>query len=300
MRHDWEDQNLTNINRLEARTLLVPYLDREDALAGDPTQSPLYRTLNGVWKFGYFPNPQSGTEGFQEEEANLKDWDDIVVPSNWQMESYGHPHYTNVQYPFPLNPPYVPNENPTGCYVRDFEIPEEWDNRRIILTFRGVDSFFYVWINGSLAGMSKGSRIISEFDISEYVGVGTNRIAVEVIQWSDASYLEDQDMWWLSGIFREVSLTALPLTSIFDVFARPTLDKALASGVLDVEVKLRNFSVKAAKGTLEAELLDENAARAAELIELYRRRLSGQVSAEELIRRLGALDRLGVTEGTLR
>ena len=87
MRHDWEDQNLTNINRLEARTLLVPYLDREDALAGDPTQSPLYRTLNGVWKFGYFPNPQSVTEGFQEEEANLKDWDDIVVPSNWQMES---------------------------------------------------------------------------------------------------------------------------------------------------------------------------------------------------------------------
>ena len=142
MRHDWEDRNLTNINRLEARTLLVPYLDRQDAAAGDKTQSPFYKTLNGVWKFGFFPNPQSATEGFQEEDANLNDWDDIVVPSNWQMESYGHPHYTNVQYPFPLNPPFVPTENPTGCYVRDFEIPEEWDSRRIILTFRGVDSFF--------------------------------------------------------------------------------------------------------------------------------------------------------------
>ena len=258
MRHDWEDRNLTNINRLEARTLLVPYLDRQDAAAGDKTQSSFYKTLNGVWKFGFFPNPQSATEGFQEEDANLDDWDDIVVPSNWQMESYGHPHYTNVQYPFPLNPPFVPTENPTGCYVRDFEIPEEWDNRRIILTFRGVDSFFYVWINGSLAGMSKGSRIISEFDISEYVGVGTNRIAVQVIQWSDASYLEDQDMWWLSGIFREVSLSALPLTCIYDVFAHPSLDKNYTNGLLDLDIKLRNFSVKAAKGVVEAELLDKD------------------------------------------
>ena len=258
MRHDWEDRNLTNINRLEARTLLVPYLDRQDAAAGDKTQSPFYKTLNGVWKFGFFPNPQSATEGFQEEDANLNDWDDIVVPSNWQMESYGHPHYTNVQYPFPLNPPFVPTENPTGCYVRDFEIPEEWDSRRIILTFRGVDSFFYVWINGSLAGMSKGSRIVSEFDISEYVGVGTNRIAVQVIQWSDACYLEDQDMWWLSGIFREVSLSALPLTCIYDVFAHPSLDKNYTNGILEVDVKIRNFSVKAAKGVVEAELLDGN------------------------------------------
>lgn len=256
MRRDWEDRNLTNINRLEARTILVPYLGKEQALLGDRSQSSLYQSLNGVWKFGYFPNPQSVTDGFQAEDADLCDWEDIVVPCNWQMEGYGRPHYTNVQYPFPLNPPFVPNENPTGCYVREFDIPEEWDNRRVILTFRGVDSFFYVWINGSLAGMSKGSRIAAEFDISEYIGVGTNRIAVQVIQWSDASYLEDQDMWWLSGIFREVSLSALPLTSLYDVFAKPSLDKAYKNGQLSLDLIFRNFSVKAAKGTVEAELID--------------------------------------------
>ena len=256
MRHDWEDQTLTNINRMEPRTLLVPFSNRDQAMTGDTTQSSFYQTLNGVWKFGFFPNPQAVTEGFQAEDADLCDWEDIVVPCNWQMEGYGRPHYTNVQYPFPMNPPHVPNENPTGCYVREFEIPEEWDNRRVILTFRGVDSFFYVWINGALAGMSKGSRVISEFDISEYIGVGTNRIAVQVIQWSDGSYLEDQDMWWLSGIFREVSLSALPLTALYDVFAKPTLDKKYKNGLLTVDLTIRNFSVKAAKGTVEAELFD--------------------------------------------
>lgn len=255
MKHDWEDCSLTNINRLEARTLLVPYLDRTQALEGDHSQSPLYMSLNGVWKFGFFPNPQAVTEGFEAEDANLCDWEEIVVPSNWQMEGYGHPHYTNVQYPFPLNPPFVPTENPTGCYVREFEIPEDWDNRQIILSFRGVDSFFYVWVNGALAGMSKGSRVVSEFDISELVGVGPNKIAVQVIQWSDASYLEDQDMWWLSGIFREVSLSALPRTALYDVFAKPTLDRTYKNGQLSVDVTIRNVSVKTAKGRVEAELL---------------------------------------------
>ena len=112
MKHDWEDCSLTNINRLEARTLLVPYLDRTQALEGDHSQSPLYMSLNGVWKFGFFPNPQAVTEGFEAEDANLCDWEEIVVPSNWQMEGYGHPHYTNVQYPFPLNPPVRPLGKP--------------------------------------------------------------------------------------------------------------------------------------------------------------------------------------------
>ena len=176
MKNDWENPSITNFNRLPARTLLVPFADKESAVLNDKTASPYYKTLNGTWKFGYFPNPQSVTPGFQEEDATLDDWNEISVPSNWQMEGFGHPHYTNTKYPFPLDPPHVPTENPTGCYVRDFEIPALWDNRRIILTFRGVDSFFYVWVNGSLVGMSKGSRIVSEFDISEYVGVGINKI----------------------------------------------------------------------------------------------------------------------------
>ena len=256
MKNDWENPSITNFNRLPARTLLVPFADKESAVLNDKTASPYYKTLNGTWKFGYFPNPQSVTPGFQEEDATLDDWNEISVPSNWQMEGFGHPHYTNTKYPFPLDPPHVPTENPTGCYVRDFEIPALWDNRRIILTFRGVDSFFYVWVNGSLVGMSKGSRIVSEFDISEYVGVGINKIAVQVMQWSDATYLEDQDMWWLSGIFREVSLMALPLTCMYDISTLASLDKNYKNGTLDLDLLMHNFSVKDAKGSVEAELFD--------------------------------------------
>ena len=174
MKNDWENQKVTNFRRLESRTLMVPFADRETALFGNKTQTPFRKTLSGSWKFQLFPDVQSVQKEFYLEDADLSDWDDIVVPSMWQMEGYGVPHYTNSKYPFPIDPPNVPVENPTGCYVRDFEIPENWDGKRIILTFRGVDSFFYVWVNGKKAGMSKGSRIVSEFDITEFVNVASD------------------------------------------------------------------------------------------------------------------------------
>ena len=176
-----------------------------------------------------------------------------MVPSNWQMKGYGHPHYTNVIYPFPVNPPFVPSENPTGCYIRDFDLPEEWEDRRILLKFDGVDSFYYVWVNGQLAGMSKGSRNASEFDITELVQTGSNRIAVQVLQWSDGSYLEDQDMWWLSGIFRNVSVSAVPEADIYDIFAKAGYDFIRGGGTLEIETEIAG----AARGlTVEAELFD--------------------------------------------
>ena len=256
MKNDWENQKITNLNRLESRTLMTPFADRETALSGDKSASPFRKTLSGAWKFQLFDNPQSVQKDFFCEEADLSDWDDIVVPSMWQMEGYGVPHYTNSQYPFPIDPPNVPVENPTGCYVRDFEIPENWNGKRIILTFRGVDSFFYVWVNGKKTGMSKGSRIVSEFDITDLVNVGTNVIAVQVIKWSDATYIEDQDMWWLSGIFREVSLTAEAVVSIYDAVTNASLEKDYATGNLSLEAIICNIG-KAVKGYyVTAELYD--------------------------------------------
>ena len=254
---DWENQTITNYNRLDARTLMYAFSDLESAISGEKTGSPFRKTLTGSWKFQLFPNPESVQKDFFQENADLSDWDDLVIPSMWQIEGYGHPHYTNSQYPFPIDPPFVPNENPTGCYVRDFEIPASWDGKRIILTFCGVDSFFYVWINGKKAGMSKGSRIVSEFDLTDFVNVGTNVIAVQVMQWSDGTYLEDQDMWWLSGIFREVFLSAEQQVTLFDVETKASLDNKFTSGILDVKAEIRNRSGKAVKGyILLGELFD--------------------------------------------
>ena len=250
--NDWENQQLTSINKMPYRAYAVPFDDRDSALLGDPGLSPFYKLLNGAWKFAYFDAPGEAPEDFFREDFDPCEWDDIMVPSNWQMKGYGHPHYTNVIYPFPVNPPFVPSENPTGCYIRDFDLPEEWEDRRILLKFDGVDSFYYVWVNGQLAGMSKGSRNASEFDITELVRSGINRIAVQVLQWSDGSYLEDQDMWWLSGIFRNVSVSAVPEADLYDIFAKAGYDP-VRGGTLEIETEIAG----AARGlTVEAELFD--------------------------------------------
>ena len=196
-------------------------------------------TLNGNWKFLFFHSPSEvkcGADFWERYEEGT----DMPVPSNWQLEGFGIPIYTDMAYPFPLDPPNVPNENPTGVYMRTFEVPKEWDGRAIILRFGGVDSFFQVYVNEKFVGMSKGSRVASEFDVSETVTVGTNTIEVKVLQWSDASYLEDQDMWWLSGIFREVSISAEPKSCIYDISSRVRLDAKFRDGTIDAEVIVKN------------------------------------------------------------
>ncbi|MBO7147621.1 MAG: DUF4981 domain-containing protein [Lentisphaeria bacterium] len=257
--NDWENQNLLGINKQPARAALIPFDEEYSAMAGDKALSPWFKILNGVWKFAYYDSPADIEEDFFLEDYDCSDWDDMPVPSHWQLNGYGRPHYTNSNYPFPINPPKVPTENPTGCYIREFEIPEEWAERRIVLRFEGVDSFFYVWVNGQLAGMSKCSRNAAEFDITDIAQMGLNRIAVQVHQWSDGSYLEDQDMWWLSGIFRDVSVSALPQTDIFDVFAKTSLDKAYKNGVLDLEAEILSTAERDVKNlTFEAELFDKS------------------------------------------
>jgi beta-galactosidase/beta-glucuronidase len=217
---DWENPRVLHRNRLPAHAAWIPFHDEKSAFSGERGNSARFLLLNGDWTFYYAPTPAELPEGFQNVTCDDWSWDTIPVPSNWQMHGYGRPLYTNVAYPFPVDPPRVPYENPMGLYRRSFQIPEDWANQQVFLTFEGVDSAFYVWVNGQQVGYSQGAHLPSEFDIKKYLRSGENLLTVQVFQYSDGSYLEDQDMWRLSGIFRDVYLTARPVCicgiSIYD------------------------------------------------------------------------------------
>jgi len=255
--NDWENPKVFERNRLPARASFISYPDERSALTGERGRSPRFRLLNGNWKFHYAEAPALAPEGFFEESYDVSGWDDIQVPCSWQLLGYGRPHYTNVKYPFPVDPPRVPTENPTGSYRRSFFIPDGWSDHRIILRFEGVDSAFHVWVNGRQVGYSQGSRLPAEFDITRYIHPGDNVLAVRVYRWSDGSYLEDQDMWWLSGIFRNVYLMAVPRVHVFDLYARTEFDADYRDAVLKVRTILRNYSERAAeRPRIELRLLD--------------------------------------------
>lgn len=254
--NDWENPKVLQRNRMPSRAYFIPYHDEASAMIGQRGASERFKLLNGAWKFYYAGSPAEAPEGFYREDYDVTAWDSIQVPSNWQMWGYGRPHYTNVIYPFPVDPPRVPSDNPTGCYRRDFYIPERWEGYQIALRFEGVDSAFHVWVNGNEVGYSQGSRLPAEFDITPWVRVGMNTLAVRVYQWSDGSYLEDQDMWWLSGIFRDVYLLARPKVHLFDYFVRTQLDENYKDAVLHIKAVLNNAFQQEVGGQLEVKLLD--------------------------------------------
>nr|WP_246310265.1 glycoside hydrolase family 2 TIM barrel-domain containing protein [Halobaculum halophilum] len=243
---------------------VLPYPDAETARTGVRTNSPWVTSLNGEWKFDLAATPSHAPEAFQERTFDTSDWDGIEVPSNWQTQGYGAPHYTNVVYPFPLDPPHVPTENPTASYRRTFHVDEDWDDRQVRLHFEGVDSAFHVWVNGERVGYSEGARLPSEFDVSEYVEPGENTIAVRVYKWSNGSYIEDQDMWWLSGIFREVYAYAVPKTHVSDVDVRTELDDEYADARLRATIDLTNVGESEETAGVETTLLDESGTVVAE------------------------------------
>jgi beta-galactosidase/beta-glucuronidase len=255
---DWENPEMIHRNRLPARAYAFPYPSESSALTFCCEKSPWFALLDGKWKFDYSQNPQSAPKDFFDENFDTSTWDKIDVPSNWQMCGYGHPHYTNVMFPFPVDPPRVPTDNPTGSYVREFDVPDDWSDREVILRFDGVDSAFHIWVNGAEVGFSKGSRSPSEFDITPLIHTGKNKIAVRVYQWSDGTYCEDQDMWWLSGIFRDVSLIAVPKTHIWDMYANTAFDTDYENVILSLKYDVKNYSDSAADGLrIESVLLDD-------------------------------------------
>lgn len=256
-KNDWENISILQRGRLPERAYFYSFTDTLSALTYERANSKGFKLLNGMWKFHYAENPFQGPDRFYQDSFDVSGWDELMVPSNWQMNGYGKPHYTNVQYPFPVDPPYVPTENPTGSYRRSFYIPPEWMQQKIILRFEGVDSAFHVWVNGIEVGYSQGSRIPAEFDISSAIREGNNTLAVRVYQWSDGSYLEDQDMWWLSGIFRDVYLLAKPKVHIQDLFVTTNLDENYEDAILKIETAIENGSHQQLENyQLEYRLLD--------------------------------------------
>ena len=255
---DWMDPAVLQRNRQPARAPLIPYADAETALAGKPGASPLYRLLSGTWRFRFLPSPGALPADFPAD-ADPGAWDEIPVPSNWQLAALGTdpPQYTNVRYPFPVDPPYVPAENPVGLYARTFDVPAAWSGRRVFLTFEGVDSAFYVWVNRREVGYSQGAHLTSEFDITEHLQPGANELIVQVLKWSDGSYLEDQDFWRLSGIFRDVHLYATPSVWVSDLEVRTTFDDDYRDAELQVTLQVSNAGPAAAgPHTIRLQLLD--------------------------------------------
>lgn len=250
--HDWEDQSLLAINREAAHTALIPFADAGSAQMGERGASPYFKLLNGSWKFHYATSPAGAPQTMSELRSEVAQWPAILVPGNWQLQGYGTPNYTNVMYPYPVDPPYVPQENPVGTYYRTFTLPSEWVGRQVFINFDGVCSAFYLWVNGKEVGYSQGSHLPSEFNLTSFVQSGENEIVVQVLQWSDGSYLEDQDFWRLNGIFRDVYLFTTPLTHIRDLRLRTLFDEQYHDATLNLSVSVMNYHELA---TLEYHLL---------------------------------------------
>lgn len=237
----WQMPELTHINRLPGRSPLLPCDTRASALRQIIDKTPWALSLDGEWRFKMFESPEAVPASASRIGFKDKRWDKIPVPANWTQYGYSQPAYTNVAMPFENDPPRVPEDNPTGVYRRAFDVPESWDGRRTVLHVGGAESVLCVWVNGDWVGMSKDSRLPSEFDITNVVRPGQNQITATVIRWSDASYIEDQDQWWLGGIYREVFLYSQAKQYIEDVFAKPKLNPDNTSAQYEVAVKL-NFS----------------------------------------------------------
>ncbi|MEN8097980.1 MAG: glycoside hydrolase family 2 TIM barrel-domain containing protein [Chloroflexota bacterium] len=237
--HAWENPQIPGINKLPGHANAIPYPGVQEAVLGNRAESPYFQLLNGNWRFCLSANPQSTPERFYASDYDYAGWDTIQVPGNWTMQGYDKPIYTNVKMPFPNTPPSVPrDDNPTGLYRYTFAIPESWQDRRIVICFDGVESAFYLWVNGQQVGYSQGTRLPAEFDLTSYVHPGENNLVVKVIRWSDGSYLEDQDHWWMAGIYRDVYLYATPKIHIFDFYAYTELNAVYRDAVLKVSAQI--------------------------------------------------------------
>ncbi len=265
---EWENPEVIEVNKEPARTTFVSYPTSTDALK---RINPSVVSLDGVWKFKWVKKPIDRPIGFFSSSFDVSSWDDIKVPANWEVEGFGTPIYVNHPYEFadrrtPITelkngpePPKVPHDfNPVGSYRREFTIPAEWKKREVIIYLGSVKSAFYIWINGEYVGYSQGSKLPSEFNITEFVKPGKkNIVALQVYRWSDASYLECQDFWRISGIERSVYVFSQPKTRIFDFEVVSTLDDAYENGVMKLNVDIKNHTSKEQNISVAYRLLDD-------------------------------------------
>ncbi len=281
--NEWESPENLALNKEQPRAYFFPFQDMESARKVLPENSKFWQTLNGDWKFNWVPNPDVRPVNFFEPGFDVSSWDDIPVPSSWNVYGiqkngdlkYGVPIYVNQPVIFqhtvkpddwrggvmrtpPTNWTTYEHRNEVGSYRRDFDIPQDWDGREVFINFDGVDSFFYLWINGEYVGFSKNSRNAACFNITKYLRKGKNMVAAEVYRNSDGSFLEAQDMFRLPGIFRTVALYSTPKVHIGDLKVIPDLDKTYTNGSLIIDADIRNLSNKAAKGYKMVYTLFEN------------------------------------------
>jgi len=260
---DWENPEMIDRNKEPGHCTLMPYADVATAVVGTREASPYHKSLNGSWKFKWVPKPAERPVDFYKADYDVSGWDEIIVPSNWELHGYGIPTYTNAAFPFaPVNPnpPHIPHDdNPVGSYRTEFTVPSGWKGREVFLHFDGVRSAFYLWINGREVGYSQGSMTPAEFNITKYLRKGKNILAAEVYRYSDGSYLEDQDTWRLSGIYRDVYLFSTPKVHLRDFWVRSELDEEYRDAVLKVTATVHNFGSKTSERcTVDVTLLDED------------------------------------------
>ena len=265
---DWENEQIFGINKQPTHVTYVPYATIQQALQDVAIASPWYAELNGNWKFNWVKQPAERPVDFYTENYHDSKWKTIPVPSNMEMQGYGTPIYTNITYPFKYDPPKVmgavpagwtshKEPNPVGSYRRTFDIPANWNSKEIFIHFEGVQSAFYIWVNGQKVGYSENSMSPAEFDITRFVKPGKNVLAVEVYKWSDGSYLEDQDMFRFSGIHRSVFLFACPKLHIRDFFLQSVLSADFKSAVFSIQAAVKNDAPgKPAIATMEVNLFD--------------------------------------------
>ncbi len=243
---DWEDSQFIGENKEKGHTMSLSFLDRESAVS--KKKSPFFQSLNGKWKFNWVPKPIEIPEDFYKTDYDVDNWGEIEVPGTFELQGHGMPYYLSHSYPPSLRTRKVPNidheDNPVGSYKREFKIPKSWGEREIFIHFGGVKSAFYIWINGEKVGYSQGSMTPAEFNITSFLKKGVNQVAVQVYKWCDGSYLEDQDFWFLGGIYRDVFLYSKPKVSITDYFAYTKFDGNYVDATLYFRINLRNLLSK--------------------------------------------------------
>ncbi|MBC8079321.1 MAG: DUF4981 domain-containing protein [Gorillibacterium sp.] len=274
LHNDWENPHVLQINRQPMHSPWGAYSSEEEAARMIRRQSTYVQVLDGTWRFQMYPQPQAVPENFAQHGFDTSSWSSIQVPGSWELQGLKKPIYTNILYPFsienpngrplrdhqpeelhdrylPLNPPFVPEDNPTGCYLTSFQIPDHWVDRELFIQFESVESAYYLWINGTCIGFSKDSKLNSEFKITDYVKPGENQLALQVMRWSDGTYLEDQDYWHLSGIHRSVVLYSKPKHHIRDFKVQTHLDdnfensKLVIHGYVNKDSNYGDYSIKA-------------------------------------------------------
>ncbi|MFY7841134.1 MAG: glycoside hydrolase family 2 TIM barrel-domain containing protein [Lacibacter sp.] len=255
---DWENHQLIDVNKEASHASFMLFNSQQDVVADDYSKSPFHQSLNGTWKFTYVDKHADRIKDFYRTDLNTTAWKDIAVPSNWELQGFGIPIYTNIVYPHPKNPPYIGENNPVGTYRKEFTVADNWSDKEVILHFGSISGCAFIYVNGQKVGMTKASKTAAEFSITKYLQKGKNLLAVQVFRWHDGSYLEDQDFWRFSGIERNVFLFAMPKVTVWDYFLKSDLDAQYKNGLFSADVDLRQFAgSNKNNGTVTVELFDK-------------------------------------------